>query len=266
MTEEEKAAAEAAAKAEAEAAAAKEAEQKEKEAEAAKAAGTTTDDAPKDDPAAAALAAKDAEIARLQQIADKFAGIDPEKAKADAAAVAAAEAAKVQAEKDKAQAEGNFEKLREIQNAESAAAIAAAKAEAEAAQKERDEARAQLNNTKIEAAFANSKFLQDETILTGPKAQRLYADHVEVEDGKVVVYDKPKGEAKRARVMDGKGNALSFNDAIAKIVNADPDKDTLLKTKTKPGAASGTTEGKSKAPEQSRHARLAAGLKALREK
>ncbi len=261
MDEDEKAAAEAAAKEAAEKEAAAEAERLAREAaekeaaEAAKKAGG--------DDEVAELKAK---LAELQGIADRYSGIDPEKAKADAAKVEAAEKAALEAEKAKAKAEGDFEKLREIQNQESAAIVAAEKEARAAAEKERDEARAELSRARIETAFANSKFLQDDTILSGPKAQRLFADYVEDEGGKVVVYDKPRGEAKRAKVMDAKGNPLPFNDAIAKVINADPDKDALLKTKLKPGGSSTTTDGKSKQPEGDRHAKLAAGLKALREK
>lgn len=260
MTEEEKAAAEAAAQA------AAQAEADAAAAAAAAAAKTQTDDAAAAVAAAQAEAdAAKAEVARLQAIADQFAGIDPEKAKADAAAVAAAEAARVEAEKAAAKAEGNFEKLRELQAAETQAAIDAANAAKEAAIKEAAEARAELNRARIDTAFANSRFLQENTILSGPKAQRLFADHVEVENGKVVLYDKPAGEAKRAKVMDNKGNPLSFDAAIEKIINADADKDTLLKSKVVPGAGSTTTEGKP-ANQTSRHDKLAQGLRKLRAK
>jgi hypothetical protein len=265
MTDEEKAAAaaaaEAAAQAEADAAAAA-------AAAAAKAATGNESNTNAADTAAltAAADAAKAEAARLQAIVDGFAGIDPEQARKDREAITAAEAARLEAEKERAKAEGNFERLREIQQAEAAAEIAAAKEEARIAKEEAAAARAEANAERISTAFANSTFLQEETILSGPRAQRLFADHVEIEGGKVVVYDKPAGEAKRAKVMDNKGNALSFNDAIAKVIQSQSDKDTLLKAKTKPGAASTTTQGRTAETQASRQSRIAAGLKALREK
>lgn len=262
MTDEEKAAAAAAQEAADKAAA---------DAAAAEAASKAADKSGSDEAAAAAATATaaaeeaKAEAARLQAIVDSYAGIDPEKAKSDAAAVAAAEAARIEAEKAAAKAEGNFEKLREIQTAEANAAIEAANAAREAAEKAAADARAELSRARVETAFANSRFLTENTILTGPKAQRLFADHVEIEDGRVVVYDKPAGEAKRAKVMDNKGNPLTFDAAIEKVINADPDKDTLLKSKTTAGAGSSTTDGKAK-NETSRHQRIAAGLAAMRKK
>lgn len=216
--------------------------------------------------AAAALEAANARVAELQAIADSFAGLDPEKAKAAIAAVAEADEKAAQAEKDKAKAEGNFEKLRELQQAESQAAIDAANDRADKAEKAAAEALAKLSGQTISTAFAQSKFIADETILSGAKAQRLFADHVEIEDGELVVYDAPAGAAKRAKVMDSKGKALPFNDAIAKVINADPDKDELLKAKVKPGASSKTVDGKTEQPGLDRQAKLAAGLAALRKK
>jgi hypothetical protein len=66
--------------------------------------------------------------------------------------------------------------------------------------------------------------------------------------------------------MDAKGNPLPFNDAIAKVINSQSDKDTLLKSKTLPGTGSKTTDGKVAPTDGSRHSKLSAGLKALRAK
>lgn len=264
MTEEEKAAAEAAAKEAAEKAAADKAKADQEAADKAAA-----DKAAADAVAASAagneeLTAAQAEIARLQAIADKFAGLDPEAARKAIADAEVATKAAAEAEKEKLKAEGNFEKLREMQAAEAEAAIKAAQEAKEAAIAEAKAAREELVKAKVETAFANSTFLQAETILPAPHAQRLYGDHVEVENGVVIVYDKPAGADKRAKIMDSKGNALPFNDAIAKLIEADPAKDSLLKTKTVPGAASTTTDGKPGTGEKTRHERIREGLAAMR--
>lgn len=268
MTEEERLAAEAAAAAAkaADDAAAEEAAAKAAEEEAARKAASSAD-------ADAALATAKAELEDLKAKLAGFEGIDPAVAKANAEKVAAAEAAAKEAaaaakkaEKEKAQAENDVAKLREIQNAEHEAAVAAIAAERDAAREREQSVASELTRLRLENAFANSKFIADETILSPAKAQRLFGDYVEVEDGKVVVYDAPKGDAKRAKVMDNKGNALPFNDAITKVINADSDKDTLLKAKTKPGAGTKTIEGKDTGGELTRHQKLLAGLEARRAK
>lgn len=210
-----------------------------------------------------AIAAAKAEADRLKAELAKFDGIDPAVAKANADKLAAAEVAQREAEKAKATAEGNFEKLREIQNEEHQAALKAANEAKEAAEKRATDVLTQLNNERVKTAFGNSKFLADETILSPSKAQRLFVDHVEFENGQVVVYDAPKDAAKRAKIMDAKGNPLDFDTAIKKVVEADPDKDTLLKSKVKPGANSKTDAAKPTI-EQDRHSKLSAGIAKLR--
>jgi hypothetical protein len=268
MTEEEKAAAEAAAKqaAEAEAALKAKLEQETADKKVAddEAARKSVDTSAAEQVRAAELEALRKQLEELQAQTARFQGLDPDKAREAIKVAEEADKARVAAEKEKAKAEGNFEKLRELQQAEAEALVNSAKEEAERAKAEAEAARQELARAKVETAFANSKFLQEETILSGPKAQRLFADHVEIEDGKVVVYDAPAGSNRRAQIMDAKGNPLSFNDAIKKVIENDPDKDTLLRTKTKPGAGSSTTDGKSPDKSVSRHDRLKQGIAKLR--
>jgi myosin heavy subunit len=242
----------------------------------AEAARLAAEEAGKTKTAEEAKAALDAATAELEELKTKLAsfdGVDPEVAKANAKKVeeaekAAAEAKKAakDAEKARAQAENDVTKLREIQAEEHKAELDRVKAEKEARDSEVTTLQEQLNNIRVENAFANSKFITEQTILTGGKAQRLFGDYVDVVDGQAVVYDAPRGDEKRAKVMDSKGNALPFNDAIAKVINADPDKDSLLKSKTKPGTGSKTEDGRPTAPGQSRHEKLAGAIGALRQK
>jgi hypothetical protein len=222
---------------------------------------------------AAALAAANEELEAARARLAEFEGIDAAAARENAKKVADAEkaakeasAAAKKAEKERAAAENDVAKLREIQNEEHAAEVARIRAEKESSDKAVTDLQTQLNNIRLENAFNASKFIGEETILTGGKAQRLFSDYVDVVDGQVVVYDAPRGDAKRAKVMDNKGNALPFNDAIAKVINADPDKDSLLKSKTKPGAGSKTTDGKPTEQGKTRHEKLTSGLAALRAK
>lgn len=273
MTEEEKAAAAIAAQEAAAQAEADKAKAEQEAADKAKADAEATTEAQKkaqaDADAAKAAEGQDAvaklqaEIEAYKAAAAKFEGLDPEAARKAIAEAEEARKTAANAEKEKAKAEGNFEKLRELQQAETDAIVKAATDKAEAAEKAAADALAQLDRSRIETSFANSKYLQEETILPGPHAQRLYSDYVEIEDGQVVVYDAPAGTAKRAKIMDSKGNALPFNDAIAKVISADPARDSFLRTKTVPGAGSTTTDGKSTPAGQTRHQKIAAGLAKL---
>jgi hypothetical protein len=219
----------------------------------------------------AALTAANEELERLRALAASFDGIDPAVARANAEKVAKAEkdaaaAAKAarDAEKARAAAENDVAKLREIQNEEHTAAIAAVTAERDQARQEAQDVRSEITRLRTENAFANSQFITEDTILSPAKAQRLFGDYVEVEDGQVVVYDAPRGDAKRARVQDSKGKSLPFNDAIAKVINADSDKDTLLKSKVTPGAGSKTTDGKPPVKPTTGLDKLRAGIAARR--
>lgn len=205
-----------------------------------------------------------ADAAKVKAEAAKFKGIDPDKARADAKKVEEAEKAKRNAEKAAAEAAGNLERLRELQNEDHQRELSAERDARAAAEARAAEAEARLARALVSSAFASSSFIAGETVLSAAKAQRLYGDYVEIKDGEVIVYDKPAGENRRAIVMDSRGNALPFNDAIKKVIESDPDKDTFLKTKIKPGAQSKSDHQPSNAGNsQSRIQKLSAGLKAL---
>lgn len=94
----------------------------------------------------------------------------------------------------------------------------------------------------VGAAFANSDFLKSKTILTPSKARVIYANHFDIgTDGSVIAYDKPRGQAGRTALVDAVGNGLGFEAAIEKIIMADPEHDTLLRSKGSTGSGSGTT-------------------------
>lgn len=92
-------------------------------------------------------------------------------------------------------------------------------------------------------SFANSQYLK-KTVLTSGKAQAIYGSYFDIgEDGKVSGYDKPRGAAGRTLLVDGQGNAVGFEAALERIISADPDKDSLLRTVAKQGAGSSTSGG-----------------------
>ena len=98
-------------------------------------------------------------------------------------------------------------------------------------------------------AFASSTFIKEDMTMPVNKARALYGNHFEFKDGSVVAYDKPAGSSDRNVLVDSKGDPLSFEYAIKKIIDSDPDRDLLLKSKVKPGAGS-KTSNKSSAPDQ----------------
>ncbi|MFP5300029.1 DUF6651 domain-containing protein [Cobetia sp. SIMBA_158] len=119
----------------------------------------------------------------------------------------------------------------------------------------------QIEDMTIGSDFSNSQFITNELLLTPSKARVVYGSHFEVKDGQVVAYDKPAGAKDRTMLVDGRGEALNFDAAIKKLVDADPERDSLIRAKAKPGVGSNKPEAG--APSKSVAAgvsRISAGL------
>ena len=97
-----------------------------------------------------------------------------------------------------------------------------------------------IDKLTLGSSFNSSGFILNELNLSPEKAKIIYGNHFEIENGVVVAYDKPRGSANRVQLIDADGEALGFDEAIKKIIDADPDKNILLKQKTKIGSASST--------------------------
>ena len=54
-------------------------------------------------------------------------------------------------------------------------------------------------------------------------------------------YNKSSDHADRAMLVNVDGDSLAFEDAIKKIIDADPDRDMLIKSKSKQGSNSITS-------------------------
>ena len=122
-----------------------------------------------------------------------------------------------------------------------------------------------IGDLTVGTEFSKSQFISTELTLTPTKARAIYGEFFEIEGDKVVGYDKPRGAANRTALVDQYGNAVPFDQAMRKIIDADPEKDHLLKSKVKPGAASSS----SKATQQSQNqkpvdsvSKISAGLRA----
>lgn len=145
-------------------------------------------------------------------------------------------------------------------------------AELQNVQKERDEFKAQLaayathiEDLTIGSAFATSAFIRDELVqaMNPDRSRRLYGDHFDLVDGKVVGYDKPRGQAGRAPLVDKSGTQVPFDEAFKRILATQSDYQSLIRSQAKVGAGSGSRNDKASdlthqvAPGT---ARIAAGL------
>lgn len=232
----------------AEEAAAKEAEAKAKEEEeAAKAAESKEDDGKPSEREAELLKEtmqrkkqlkeKDEALAEMQKQLDQWKGLNPEEVKALVQA-------QKDAERQKLEEEGQFEKVKQQMNEAHAAELEELQGQIKALKDEISGRDTKIEDLSIGNTFSASKFIADELTLPVSKARTLYGNHFEyAENGKVVGYDKPKGSEGRAPYVDASGEPLAFDAALKKIVDSDPDKDSLYRSKAKPGAGS-TTDAK----------------------
>jgi hypothetical protein len=157
----------------------------------------------------------------------KFAGIDPDQARTVLAAQDAIEAQAQAIEAQRLKDAGDWEGMKKHLAASNAAekkALNDTIAEREALTKNLTNS---IHELTIVDAFAKSRFFRDETLLPPAKARRIYESNCELlSDGRVQVVD-----ANREPLVDGSGAPLPFDDAMRRIVEADPDKDHLLRAR-----------------------------------
>lgn len=124
-----------------------------------------------------------------------------------------------------------------------------------------------INELSIGNQFNSSKFINEELTLTPAKARVVYGDHFDVVDGKVVGYDAPRGAANRTAYVNASGEPLPFEDVLKKVVEADPDRDALIRSKMRSGAGSESQTGSGKREESktplSGRDKILSGLKGL---
>jgi len=166
---------------------------------------------------------------------EEYASIKNKQAEADKAAAAA--------EEQRLLDSGEFDKVKAQMIEQHKAALAALNEVAAGDKSALEKANSTINDLTVGAKFSESKFIADDTVYTNSVARKLYGEYFDIEDGKVVGYDKPRGHSERAPIVDASGENVSFDDAMMRIVNADPDKDDILISKLKPGAASNPGRG-----------------------
>lgn len=190
----------------------------------------------------------------------KFDGIDPE-------AVRALLRERQEAETKKLEAQGNFEAVKKQMIDAHNAELQSERTKSQQALDEANKLKQQIGELTVGNAFGNSPFIREEMALTPAKTRIVYGPHFEfdAEHGRVVGYDKPAGTKGRSPLVDGNGEPLPFEEALKKLVEADPDREHLLKGKIKTGANS-RTEGTGAPPqpaqEMSARDKILAGLKA----
>ena len=197
-----------------------------------------------------------------QDALKKFDGIDPEEYKALKAAADKAAADAREAERAKAEAEGNTKRLLEMMKEEHQKEIEAVRNESVTTKTALDQALAQIQDLTVGSAFSQSKFVADELVVPPSAARKLFGDHFETENGVPVAYDKPKGASERTKLVDGSGNPMSFDAAIKKLVESNPDHERLIKSTMKNGSGSKSSDlpPSDKKPTLFGAARIAASL------
>lgn len=171
----------------------------------------------------------------------QYGGVDPERVKALLDAETKAEQEKRTREQEEMERRGEFDAVKKQMVEAHQAELTTERERAQALEGELAKLRGTILEMTVGTAFASSVFLRENALMTPSKARVVYGSHFEVgEDGQVVGYDKPAGAKDRAVLVDGQGNALSFEKAIERILRADPEADALLRSKARPGAGSKT--------------------------
>lgn len=171
------------------------------------------------------------------------------------------------AEEKELERKGDYERLKARMAEEHGKEVASLKAQLEALQGEKSKLSSTINDLTVGTQFGQSQFISEELTLTPAKTRVIYGDYFDVEDGKIVGYDKPRGQAGRTALVDQYGSAVAFDAALRKIVEADPEKDHLLKSKVKAGAGSDSKKASGEPAKEASGdsmSKIAAGLKGLK--
>jgi hypothetical protein len=194
-----------------------------------------------------------------------FEGIDPAKIRDLIKAEETAKAAQVAAELKAAEKAGDVERIKAMMAEEHTKVVTTLETTIKDKDAALDVAQNTISDLTVGAAFSNSTYIKDELVLTPHIARQVYSSYFDVVDRKVVAFDKPRGEAGRTPLTGADGKGVGFEDAIKKIVEAQPDKDSILKSKLGSGAQSRTEKGnttENKDGELKGAARIAAALSA----
>lgn len=178
------------------------------------------------------------EVMSKKEKLKEYDGIDATEAKKLLDEKKAAEEAIKQAEREKLEKENNWEALKKQMVEENNKTIADLKKQISGLQTELESNKKEREALFVDNKFEESKYIRENLILSPTKTKVLFGSYFEVENNELVAYNAPKGSNNRVRLVDANGDNLNFDKAIEKIVSQDPDKNTLLKSKTHIGAGS----------------------------
>lgn len=206
------------------------------------------------------------ELNQVKESLKQFEGIDPVK-------VRELLQQKQEEELRAAESRGEYDRILKQMGERHKEEAAALNAQIEAEKAAANSLQAQIAELTVGNSFAGSRFVSEDLTLTPAKARVVYGSHFEFKDGKVVGFDKPAGASDRTMLVNSSGDALSFDEALRKLVESDPDKDQLIRAKSRAGSGSSTTsKGAQQAVNKAAQAasaklsgadKIAAGLKAL---
>ncbi len=185
---------------------------------------------------------KDA-LKKAQELNDSLASKLKDFEGIDASAVRKLLADKEEAEKKQLEAKGDWERLKIRMAEEHGTEVTKLRSSIEELQSQLGKANSVINDLSIGNKFGQSTFISEKTTLTPSKARVIYGDHFDLVEGEIVAYDKPRNATNRTPIVNQYGSPVAFDEALKKIVEADPEKDHVLKSKVRTGADSGTGKG-----------------------
>lgn len=141
-------------------------------------------------------------------------------------------------QKEELEKKGEWEKLKKQMSEDHTKAMAEIQKQLQESTKLYQDSQKKIIELTLGAQFNSSKFIAEELTLPPSKARVVYEQYFDLVDGKVVGYDKPRGQEGRTPLVDQFSNNLSFDEAMKKIVEADPDSESLLRSKVKSGSGS----------------------------
>lgn len=131
---------------------------------------------------------------------------------------------------------GQFEALRERMAEEHKREMEAARGQVTELDTTVNSLKTQIESLTMGAAFGSSRFLSEETIIGPSKARIIYGAYFDVEGGNLVPYNAPRGSDKRVKIVDARGQPKNFEEAIKEIIEADSDRDRILRPRQKAGS------------------------------
>lgn len=93
----------------------------------------------------------------------------------------------------------------------------------------------QLYDEKIGGSFARSKFIAEKLAIPNDVAQAFFGRNFEIKDGQIVAKDAA-GKEIYSRTPENAGSLAGFDEALSVLVDAYPNKDSILKSSGMSGA------------------------------